>query len=172
MGTKQELFNTFNGESVKDEFEIQHSREILAGNFVWFFWGLIILLNLSMWPKIFFQQNFTIEALGLLLFLGLTITIEVRLKKYRAAQIEVDDPQSYKNMCKKLRHTSVYFGLAMMATMTVVNILLYFAFSVDQAFYEYLIRNSAITFVFAVISGFVIYFYSKKKLDRTYQDED
>ncbi|UXR69343.1 MULTISPECIES: hypothetical protein [unclassified Staphylococcus] len=171
MRFKQELLNTFNGEQVKDEYEIQHSRHVQAGNFVWFFWGLIILLNISIWIKIFLQQVFVIEVLGLLLFIGLSLWIELNLKKYRANRTEVDDAQSYEQMISQLRRSAVLFGAAMFATSIVVNVALRFALEAEPPSMGRIIFIFSVWVICAVLSGVAIYILGKKKIDRTYKDK-
>ncbi|PNZ03617.1 hypothetical protein [Staphylococcus muscae] len=171
MKFKQELLNIFNGEQVKDEYEIQHSRHVQAGNFVWFFWGLIILLNISIWIKIFLQQNIVIEALGLLLFLSITFWIELNLRKYRANNTEVDDPQSYVQMINKLRRGAVLFGILMFVGMTLVEILLYMALSDGQLPVQRIMFILAVMIVCSILSTIAIYMYGKKKIDKTYKDK-
>ncbi|UXR82226.1 hypothetical protein [Staphylococcus sp. IVB6214] len=171
MGFKQELLNTFNGEQVKDEYEIQHSRHVQAGNFLWFFWGLIILLNISIWIKIFLQQNIAIEALGLLLFLSITFWIELNLRKYRANNTEVDDPQSYAQMIHKLRRGAALFGVLMFVGMTFVGILVYMGLSDDPLSLQHIMLVLAVMIPYSILSSIAIYMYGKKKIDKTYKDK-
>ncbi|MCS4486075.1 hypothetical protein [Staphylococcus americanisciuri] len=171
MGIKQELLDTFNGERLKDEYEIQQSRHVLAGNCVWLFWGLIILLNLSIWPKIFLHQNFIVEAFGIVLFLGMAMTIEIRLYKYRVNQTEVDDQQSYAQMIKQLRRGAVKFGSVMFIVMVLVNGVLSFALASDKSVIEFIVVNVSVVMGTALLSGFAIYFIGKRKIERTYKDK-
>lgn len=171
MNIKQELLDTFNGERVKDEYEIRHSRHVLAGNCVWLFWGLIIVLTISIWIKIFLQHNFVVEAFGMVLFLSMALIIEVRLRKYRVNQTEVDDVQSYEHMMKVLRRGVVKFGLIMFVTMAFTNMLLTWVLGTRKSVGQLIVVNGGIVMVAAILSGVAVYFIGKKKIDRTYKDD-
>ncbi|QLK86699.1 hypothetical protein [Staphylococcus sp. 17KM0847] len=172
MSLKQYVLDTFNGEAIKDEFEKQHSHRVLAQNFSWLFWGLILLLNVSFWIKFYFEQLPVVEGLGLLLFLTLAMMIEVKLKQQYANVLEIDDEQTYRKTLRKLKRSSILFGIMMMSVMMILNMVILPIFILDTSFsMTDFIRNGLIALGTSILTGIMLYFYSKYKVKRTYDEE-
>ncbi|REI02451.1 hypothetical protein DOS78_02385 [Staphylococcus felis] len=76
------ILNVFNGEEFKDQEAIDHSRLELGKSIIWLFWGMLLILNVSIWIKLIFGQTFIIESIGIILFMSVSLTVMLKTRAF------------------------------------------------------------------------------------------
>lgn len=76
------ILNVFNGEEFKDQEAIDHSRLELGKSITWLFWGMLLILNVSIWIKLIFGQTFIIESIGIILFMSVSLTVMLKTRAF------------------------------------------------------------------------------------------
>ncbi|MFO3688913.1 hypothetical protein [Staphylococcus felis] len=76
------ILNVFNGEEFKDQEAIDHSRLELGKSITWLFWGMLLILNVSIWIKLIFEQTFIIESIGIILFMSVSLTVMLKTRAF------------------------------------------------------------------------------------------